>query len=100
MADDIARYVPDRRHDVVGADSCTGSSPDVVSQARGILTAIVASDLATVEKQFTDDMKGGVAVRCVGGDLGEAAESGRCVQELRTDPRVRRIDDKEILVHR
>jgi hypothetical protein len=33
------------------------SSPDVVPQARGILTAIVARDFATIEKQFTDDMK-------------------------------------------
>jgi hypothetical protein len=33
------------------------SSPDVVPQRRRVLTAIVAGDVATVEKQFTDDLK-------------------------------------------
>jgi hypothetical protein len=57
LTDNIARHIPDRCHDVVGVDSCPRSSPDVVRQAPGILTAIVAGDFATVEKQFTDDMK-------------------------------------------
>lgn len=74
------------------------SSPDVVPQTRGILTAIVAGDFATVEKQFTDDMKTALPPSALAGMWAKLLNQAGAYKSCGTDPRVRRIDDKEMVI--
>jgi uncharacterized protein len=74
------------------------SSPDVVPQTRGILTAIVAGDFATVEKQFTDDMKTALPPGALAGMWAKLLNQAGAYTSCGTDPRVRRIDDKEMVI--
>ena len=74
------------------------SSPDVVPQTRGILTAIVAGDFATVEKQFTDDMKAALPPGALAAMWAKLLNQAGAYKSCGTDPRVRRIDDKEMVI--
>jgi hypothetical protein len=74
------------------------SSPDVVPQARRILTAIVAVDFATVEMQFTTDMKTALPPGALAGIWARLLNQAGAYKSCGTDPRVRRIDDKEMVI--
>ena len=75
------------------------SSPDVVPQARGILTAIVSGDFPTVEKQFTDDMKAALPPGALAAMWAKLLNQAGPYKSCGTDPRVRRIDDKQMVHH-
>ena len=74
------------------------SSPDVVPQTRAILTAIVAGDFATVEKQFADDMKAALPPGSLAGMWAKLLNQAGAYKSCGTDPRVRRIDDKDMVI--
>ena len=74
------------------------SSPDVVPQARGILTAIVSGDFPTVEKQFTDDMKAALPPGALAAMWAKLLNQAGPYKSCGTDPRVRRIDDKQMVI--
>jgi uncharacterized protein len=74
------------------------SAPDVVPQARGILTAIAAGDFATVEKQFTDDMKAALPPGALAAMWAKLLNQAGAYKGCGTAPRVRRIDDKEMVI--
>ena len=74
------------------------SSPDVVPQARGILTAIVAGEFATVEKHFTDDMKAALPPGALAALWGKLLTQVGAYKGCATDPRVRRLEDKEMVI--
>jgi dienelactone hydrolase len=74
------------------------SSPDVVPQARGILTALVAGDFATVEKQFTNDMKAALPAGALAAMWTKLLNQTGAYKGCGTDARVRRIDDKEMVI--
>ena len=74
------------------------SSPDVVPQTRGILAAIVAGDFAIVEKQFTDDMKAALPPGALAAMWAKLLNQAGAYKGCGTDPRVRRIDDKQMVI--
>lgn len=78
--------------------SAQRSSSDVVPQARGILTAIVGSDFATVEKQFTDDMKAALPPGALAAMWAKLLNQAGAYKSCGTDPRVRSIDDKDMVI--
>ena len=74
-------------------------SPDVVAQAARGLAAIAADEFAKVEDQFTAEMKAALPARPAGGDLDDAADSGR--RATRAAARTResgRIADKQMVI--
>lgn len=72
-------------------------SSDVVPQARGILAAVVAGDFATVEKQFTDDMKAALPPGALAAMWGKLLNQAGAYKSCSADPRVRRIDNKDTI---
>jgi uncharacterized protein len=74
------------------------SSSDVVPQTRRILTAIVGGDFATVEKQFTDEMKAALPPGALAAMWAKLLNQAGAYKSCSTDPRVRRIDDKEMVI--
>jgi dienelactone hydrolase len=73
-------------------------SPDVVPQARAILTAMVAGDFAEVEKQFTDRMKAALPPGALALMWAKLLNQAGAYKSCGTDPRVRRIDDKQMVI--
>ncbi len=74
------------------------SSPDVVPQARRVLIAIVAGDFATVEQQFTDAMKAALPPGALAAMWAKLLNQAGAYKSCGADPRVRRIDDKEMVI--
>jgi uncharacterized protein len=74
------------------------SSSSVVSQTREILAAMVAGDFATVEKQFTDDMKAALPPGALAAMSAKLLNQVGAYKGCGTDPRVTRIDDKDMVI--
>jgi hypothetical protein len=72
--------------------------PDVIPQSRAILSAIVAGNFAQVEKQFTDDMKAALPPGALSAARATLLSQAGAYKSCGTDPRVRRIDDKQMVI--
>jgi pimeloyl-ACP methyl ester carboxylesterase len=72
--------------------------PDVVPLARAILTAIEAGDFAQVEKQFTDDMKAALPPGALAAMWAKLLSQAGAYRSCGTEPRVRKIDDKQMVI--
>ena len=94
----MARRVPDRRSDFAGASSCTAVLAGRRPAGARVLTAIAGVDFATVEKQFTDDMKAALPPGALAAMWAKLLNQAGAYQSCSTDPRVRRIDDKDMVI--
>jgi hypothetical protein len=72
--------------------------PDVVPQSRAILTAMAAGDFAQVERQFTDDMKAALPPGALAAMWAKLLNQAGAYKSCGTDPRVRKIDNKQMVI--
>jgi dienelactone hydrolase len=72
--------------------------PDVVSQAQAALAAIAANEFTKVEQQFTDEMKAALPPGRLQSMWMTLLIQAGAHKSCATDPRVRRIGDKQMVI--
>jgi hypothetical protein len=72
--------------------------PDVIPQARAVLTAIAANEFAKVEDQFTPEVKAALPAGRLAAPWAALVTQAGALKHRGTEPRVRRIADKQMVI--